>query len=83
MLSLGKLRENSVLVGYCRTSTTEQIAGLEEQIEQLRATRCTKILSEQISSVVKRDQLEAALEFVREGDCLIVTRLIAKVLPAR
>jgi len=64
-----------LLVGYARTSSTEQIAGFEDQQAALVATGCTKIFSEQISSVAKRDQLEAALEFVREGDVLIATRL--------
>lgn len=64
-----------MLVGYCRTSTSEQIAGLEAQQRQLAATGCTKIVSEQTSSVAVRRQLEAALEFVREGDALVVTRL--------
>ncbi len=62
-------------VGYCRVSTTEQQAGFEDQQAQLAATGCSKLFCEQISSVAKRDQLEAALDFVREGDCLIVTRL--------
>ena len=64
-----------MLVGYCRTSTTEQVAGFEDQKAQLAATGCTKIFAEQISSVAKRDELEAALEFVREGDCLSICRM--------
>ena len=64
-----------MLVGYCRTSTTDQVAGFEDQRAQLAATGCNRIFAEQISSVAKRDQLEAALDFVREGDSLIVTRL--------
>lgn len=65
-----------MLVSYCRTSTTEQIAGLEAQHRALAATGCTdKVFSEQTSSVGPRPQLEAALDFVREGDVLAVTRL--------
>lgn len=65
-----------MLVGYARTSTTEQIAGLEAQHRELLATGCTdKVFSEQTSSVGPRPQLEAALDFVREGDVLAVTRL--------
>lgn len=66
-----------MLVGYCRTSTTEQIAGLEAQQRALAATGCTcaKVYSEQTSSVGPRPQLEAALDFVREGDTLVITRL--------
>lgn len=33
------------------------------------------MFAEQVSSVAQRDQLEAALEFIREGDTLLVTRL--------
>lgn len=64
-----------MLVGYCRTSTVEQLAGLDAQRRDLCATGCTKLFIEQVSSVGKRDQLAAALEFVREGDTLVVTKL--------
>lgn len=64
-----------MIVGYARTSTAEQNAGLDAQLRDLDATGCTKIFSEQISSVAHRNQLEQALEFVREGDCLVVTKL--------
>lgn len=64
-----------MLVGYARTSTIEQLAGLDSQIRQLEGHRVEKIFSEQISSVVARDALSAALDFVREGDALVVTKL--------
>lgn len=64
-----------MLIGYARTSTAEQAAGLEAQHRDLSATGCKKLFSEQVSSVARRDQLEAALEFVREGDTLVVTKL--------
>jgi DNA invertase Pin-like site-specific DNA recombinase len=65
-----------VLVGYARVSTVDQIAGLEAQLRDLAATGCTdKIFSERVSSVARREQLAAALDFVREGDTLTVTRL--------
>ncbi|GAO39219.1 putative DNA resolvase [Sphingomonas changbaiensis NBRC 104936] len=68
-----------MFVGYARTSTVDQVAGLEAQERDLaRATGCTgeiKIFVEQVSSVSDRPQLRAALEFVREGDAFIVTRL--------
>lgn len=62
------------LVGYARTSTTEQEAGLEAQERDLRATGCDKVFSERVSSVAKRERLEAALDYVREGDTLVVTK---------
>jgi DNA invertase Pin-like site-specific DNA recombinase len=36
---------------------------------------CQKVFREQVSSVAKRDQLEAALDYVRENDSLVVTKL--------
>ena len=62
-------------VGYARTSTFDQIAGLEAQHDQLTATGCNKLFSEQVSSVGDRVQFEMALDFVRQGDVLVVTRL--------
>lgn len=64
-----------MIIGYARTSTAEQEAGLQAQIRDLGATGCTKIFSEQVSSVGERQQLKAAMEFVREGDTLCVTKL--------
>jgi DNA invertase Pin-like site-specific DNA recombinase len=65
----------AVLIGYARTSTRDQIAGLEAQVRELRAMGCSKIFEEQVSSVVKRDQLHAVLDYTREGDTLVVTKL--------
>lgn len=64
-----------MLIGYGRTSTVEQVAGLDEQTRQLVATGCTKVFVEQVSSVAARAQLNAAIEFVREGDTLVVTKI--------
>lgn len=64
-----------MIIGYARTSTVEQEAGLQAQQRDLGATGCTKLFIEQVSSVAKRQQLEAALDFVREGDTLAVTKL--------
>jgi DNA invertase Pin-like site-specific DNA recombinase len=64
-----------MIVGYARTSTVEQIAGFEAQVKELTAAGCEKLFQEQVSSVGKRAQLEAALEFVREDDVLVVTKL--------
>ena len=63
-----------MLVGYARTSTVEQEAGLEAQDRELRAAGAERIFSEQVSSVAPRAQLAAALDFVRSGDVLIVTK---------
>jgi DNA invertase Pin-like site-specific DNA recombinase len=64
-----------MIVGYARTSTAGQIAGLEAQERELLATGCDKIFREQVSSVAERQQLEAALDYVREGDSFTVTKL--------
>jgi DNA invertase Pin-like site-specific DNA recombinase len=74
-LSPGFEREEALIVGYCRSSCAEQVAGLEAQERQLLATGCTKIMKEAVSSVAVRAQLDAALDFVREGDVFVVTRL--------
>jgi len=62
-------------IGYARTSTIEQIAGLEAQERELRAAGAEKIFTERVSSMGKRVQLEAALDFCREGDVLVITKL--------
>lgn len=64
-----------MLVGYARTSTLEQEAGLEAQVRDLTALGCEKLFQEQVSSVAARKGLEAAVEFCREGDTLVVTKL--------
>jgi DNA invertase Pin-like site-specific DNA recombinase len=63
-----------MLIGYARTSTVEQEAGLEAQERDLRAAGCTKVFSERVSSVAHRAQLEVALDFVRDGDVLVVAK---------
>ena len=63
-------------IGYARTSTLEQKAGLEAQLRDLKAAGVTKTFSEQLSSVdAERPQLEAALDFAREGDVLVITKI--------
>jgi DNA invertase Pin-like site-specific DNA recombinase len=37
-----------VLVGYARTSTAEQRAGLDAQLRDLKAAGCRKVFSEQV-----------------------------------
>jgi DNA invertase Pin-like site-specific DNA recombinase len=63
-----------MMIGYGRTSSVEQIAGLEGQERDLRAAGCEKVFAERVSSVASRPQLEAALDFAREGDTLTVTK---------
>jgi DNA invertase Pin-like site-specific DNA recombinase len=64
------------LVGYARTSTTDQKAGLEAQLRDLQAIGCHRVFSEEVSSVdTSRPQLEHALDYIREGDTFVVTKL--------
>ena len=62
------------MVGYARISTAEQEAGLAAQERDLRAAGCERVFAERVSSVGKRQQLDAALDYLREGDVLMVTR---------
>ncbi len=64
-----------MIIGYARTSTVDQVAGLDAQIKELKGAGCEKLFQEQVSSVGKREQFEASIEFVREGDILVVTKL--------
>lgn len=61
-------------VGYVRVSKREQNPDLQRN--ELEAAGCGKIFEERISSRVEsRPQLEAALDYCREGDTLVVWRL--------
>ena len=64
-----------MIIGYARTSSKHQEAGMEDQIDQLTKVGCEKIFSEQVSSVAQRDELDRALDFAREGDTFVVTKL--------
>jgi DNA invertase Pin-like site-specific DNA recombinase len=63
-----------ILVGYARTSTCEQQAGLDAQVRDLKAAGCEEIFSEQVSAVAQRDRLSEALRFVRRGDTLVACK---------
>ncbi|MGJ8587684.1 MAG: recombinase family protein [Yoonia sp.] len=66
-----------MIVGYARTSTLDQTAGLEAQQRDLTKAGCEKVFVEQVSSVdVKaREKLAEALEFIRDSDTIVVTKL--------
>ncbi len=63
------------IVGYARTSTTEQIAGLAAQERVLNAAGVTKLFSERVSSVSARPELDKAMDYLREGDQFVVTKI--------
>jgi DNA invertase Pin-like site-specific DNA recombinase len=64
-----------MIVGYARVSTIDQ--NLDIQEDKLRKAGAEKLFSEKMSGTQagKRDRLQDCLEFVREGDVLLVTRL--------
>lgn len=63
-----------MIIAYARTSTVEQKAGLEAHERDLRHTRCERNSSEQ-SDVDQRHRLQEALDIIRDGDVLVVTKL--------
>ncbi|MEM6495879.1 MAG: recombinase family protein [Pseudomonadota bacterium] len=61
-------------VGYARVSTQDQ--DLQLQLEALEAAGCTRIYQEKASGAkADRDELSRMLEFVREGDTVVVYKL--------
>ena len=68
-------RRSLMIVGYARTSTYDQQHGLRLQLDELAAAQCERVFQEQASSVGKRDGFAAVLQFVRDGDVLVVTKL--------
>ncbi|MDA9649856.1 recombinase family protein [bacterium] len=64
-----------VKYGYARVSTTDQ--DLTVQIDALKKAGCETIRQEKVSgtSVQGRDELNILLDFLREGDELVVTRV--------
>ena len=64
-----------MLIGYARTSTIDQRAGFEAQLVELKEYGCERIFQEQVSAVASRQELERAIDLLREGDKLVVTKL--------
>ena len=64
-----------MLIGYARVSTTGQ--DLETQKEILEKEGCEKLFVEKVTrtSTQQRTQLKEAIEFVRKGDTLVVTKI--------
>ena len=67
-------RRRAMIVGYARTSTWDQTAGLAAQQRDLKAAGAEKVFSEQASSVAQRTKLNECLAFLRDGDALTVTK---------
>jgi len=62
-----------MLIGYARVSTAGQ--NLDLQIEALERENCDMIFKEKISGVKERPELKKMLDFVRDGDTVIVWKL--------
>jgi DNA invertase Pin-like site-specific DNA recombinase len=64
-----------LLFGYARVSTTEQ--DLSNQVVALRTAGCQTIRSEKKSGTERgaRTELQILMDFLREGDTLVVTRI--------
>ena len=70
------------VVGYARVSSASQ--NLDRQLEALRSAGCERIFQEKVSGASRdREQLDAALTYLREGDTLICTSMdrLARSLP--
>lgn len=70
-------------VGYARTSTSDQVAGLNAQLKALSDANCHIIFKEQISAISdERIEFKRAINNLRAGDTLVVTtmsRLVRRV----
>lgn len=61
-------------IGYARVSSSGQ--KLDSQLDDLKKAGCVKIFSEKISGVKEsRTEWDKLIEYLREGDTLIVTEL--------
>lgn len=63
------------IVGYARVSSSSQ--NLDLQLEQLTDAGCEKVFAEKVTGTSRNDRqaLAECLDWVREGDTLVVTRL--------
>lgn len=61
-------------IGYARVSTADQ--NLDAQTDRLTAAGCERIFTDKASGKLdRRPQLDAALDYLRPGDQLVVTKL--------
>jgi DNA invertase Pin-like site-specific DNA recombinase len=62
------------IVGYARVSSVDQ--SLAVQLDKLQAYACNKIYQEKYSgTTADRPELKACLDYVREDDVLVITKL--------
>lgn len=61
-------------IGYARVSSSDQ--NLQRQFEKLQAVGAEKIFSDKLSGKnTQRPELENLLNYIRDGDIVIVTKL--------
>jgi DNA invertase Pin-like site-specific DNA recombinase len=61
-------------IGYARVSTEDQT--VDPQLDALNTAGCDRIFSERASGALRaRPELDAALDYIRSGDTLVVTKL--------
>ena len=63
------------LFGYARTSAADQQAGFEARLVELNTYECERTYQKQVSAVATSAQLERAIDMLREGEKLAVTKL--------
>jgi DNA invertase Pin-like site-specific DNA recombinase len=71
---LGNYDKIMARIGYARVSTTGQ--SLEVQLSKLKDAHCDRIFQEKHSgTTASRPEFQSCMNYPREGDILIVTRL--------
>lgn len=62
--------------GYARTSTTDQVAGLDDQVAALEKAGCKRVYKEHVSGAsTAREQFDRLMERLEAGDTLMVTKM--------
>jgi DNA invertase Pin-like site-specific DNA recombinase len=64
-------------LGYARASSTRQAGGLDRQQNELRAAGCERIWTDAgvSGTVTQRPELDALLDYARDGDTIVVPEL--------